>query len=193
MVKRNRAHVALGMAAILAAGLAGCTPASFADADPKAAPTPSASAPSDDSTPVRVRPPIADSPAPMPSPSYVLVQLASFVGPYGVRQPIDHGPEQYAEGTVIRDRAGGIVAYRVASGDIYSFIPERFGLGDDDYIVVINSIRRGNPSTEDGGLGAGTLDVGDVVNLSAFTMTRYGTSAGKVWSDPPPDPMPPQQ
>jgi len=34
---------------------------------------------------------------------------------------------------------------------------------------------------------------GDTLNLSAFTMTRFGSVNGEVRHDAPPDPMPPQQ
>ena len=91
---------------------------------------------------------------------------------------------------MIRDASGAIVAYRAVSGDLLDFVGERFGLTHDSYIVTINQIRRGGPDTPDGNP---ILYAGDVVNLSAFTMTKYGSVNGLVHDDPPPDPMPPQQ
>lgn len=132
---------------------------------------------------------MTDSPVPAPSPDYVLVQPVTPVGLFDARQPVDKGPEEYAEGTVIRDTHGDIAAYRVASGDIYSFIDDRFGLGGDGYILVINQIRRGDGIAHP----QGTLDVDDVVNLSAFTITKFGSVGGAVYNDSPPNPMPPQQ
>jgi hypothetical protein len=102
---------------------------------------------------------------------------------YRVEVPsADSGPAQYATGTPIME-GSKVVAYKVASGDIYDFVVKRFGLSNDGYVIAVNAIRRGNVN----------LYAGDVLNLSAYTMRKYGSVNGKVMRNPDPDPMPLQE
>jgi hypothetical protein len=102
--------------------------------------------------------------------------------PFAVELPVNGPPQQYAEGTAIFENSR-VVAYRVAPGDIYDYICDRFGLSDDGYILAINQVRRGNAA----------LEAGDVLNLSASTMHKYGSVGGKVLDNPDPSHMPPQE
>jgi hypothetical protein len=97
-----------------------------------------------------------------------------------------------ADGTVTTDSSGIPVAYTVASGDITSFIVERFGFWVDAdgngmaYLWAINHVRRNLEP------GQNELDVGDVLNLSPYTITSVGSIGGQVRSGSLPTPAPPQ-
>lgn len=68
-----------------------------------------------------------------------------------------------------------VVAYRVAPGDIYDYIAKRFHLTNNGYILILNEPRRGE---------APPLDAGDILNLSGYTLNRYGTVDGHVAHGP---------
>ena len=74
-------------------------------------------APAPEPAPLPTAPPVVTSPTPTPSP------LA------------DNGPGLAAQGTVILDASGKIVAYVVADGDAASGIAARFGLTSLGQIV----------------------------------------------------------
>jgi LysM repeat protein len=101
---------------------------------------------------------------------------------YPVQVPRDGGPITYAKGTPIT-KGSKIVAYKVASGDIYDYIAKRFHLTNDGYLLILNEIRRGE---------AAQLYEGDVLNLSAYTLDKYGTVNGRVVKGPQPLTAPPQ-
>jgi hypothetical protein len=82
--------------------------------------------------------------------------------------PHDGGAITSAEGTPIR-KGSRIVAYTVASGDIYDSIVERFHLRSDGHIL-----RRGE---------AAQRSAGDVLNLSACTLDKYGSATGRAVKD----------
>ena len=102
---------------------------------------------------------------------------------FPVQIPHDDGPMKYAEGTVITE-GSRIVAYQVAPGDIYDYIAKRFHLTNNGYLLVLNEPRRGEASS---------LYAGDVLNLSAFTLDKYGTVNGRVARGPQPIAAPKQE
>jgi hypothetical protein len=117
-----------------------------------------------------------------------LVPNESLVGHYTnyvfpVQVPRDGGPITYAEGTPIT-QGRQVVAYKVAPGDIYDYIAQRFHLTNDGYLLVLNEERRGE---------AAPLYAGDVLNLSAYTLGKYGTVNGRVVDGPRPVTAPSQQ
>jgi LysM repeat protein len=95
---------------------------------------------------------------------------------FPVQLPRDGGPIEYAEGTPIKE-GSKLVAYTVASGDIYDYIAKRFHLTNDGYLLILNEVRRGE---------AAQLYAGDVLNLSAYTLHEYGTVDGRVVEGPQP-------
>jgi hypothetical protein len=102
---------------------------------------------------------------------------------YRVELPsADGGARQYAEGTPIME-GSKVVAYNVVRGDLLDFIVGRFGLSNDGYIVTVNQVRRGGTN----------LYAGDVLNLSPYTLHKYGSENGKVFKNPDPIPMLPQE
>lgn len=107
--------------------------------------------------------------------------LTNYV--YPVQIPRDDGPMKYAEGTAITEGTK-VVAYEVAPGDIYDYIAKRFHLTNDGYLLVLNEERRGE---------AAPLYEGDVLNLSAYTLDKYGTVNGRVAKGPQPLTAPRQE
>jgi hypothetical protein len=101
---------------------------------------------------------------------------------YPVQIPRDGGPITHAEGTPITE-GSKIVAYKVAPGDIYDYIAQRFHLTNDGYLLILNEVRRGE---------AAQLFAGDVLNLSAYTLNKYGSVHGQVVEGPQPLTAPPQ-
>ncbi|HEX4401488.1 MAG TPA: hypothetical protein VHZ98_09195 [Galbitalea sp.] len=99
-----------------------------------------------------------------------------------VEIPSDGPARLYAEGSPIFEGTQ-LVAYKVAPGDILDFICDRFHLSNNGYIVGVNQIRR----------GSALIYAGDVLNLSAYTMHKYGSINGKVLDNPDPIPMPSQE
>jgi LysM repeat protein len=176
---------------LLALALAGCTsvtPQLVASETPKSAPTVSA-APSSPAASTSPDPGVPYPLAPEP-PAYVTVVPDQYISSPGTNEffrvevpSADTGSTKYATGTAILE-GSKVVAYKVASGDILDFIVKRFGLSNDGYIVAVNAVRRGNSAI---------LYAGDVLNLSAYTLHKYGSINGKVMSDPDPSPMPPQE
>lgn len=103
--------------------------------------------------------------------------------PYPVQIPHDDGPSTYAEGTVITE-GSKLVAYKVAPGDISDYIAKRFHLTNNGYLDILNEQRRGE---------AAPLYAGDVLNLSAYTLDKYGTVNGRIAHGPRPVAAPPQE
>lgn len=102
---------------------------------------------------------------------------------FPVQIPHDDGPIRYARGTPITE-GSEIVAYKVAPGDIYDYIVKRFHLTNNGYILILNEPRRGE---------APPLYAGDVLNLSAYTLNKYGTVNGRIAHGPQPVTGPKQQ
>ena len=107
--------------------------------------------------------------------------LTNYIFP--VQLPRDGGAITYAEGDPITE-GSKIVAYKVASGDIYDYIAKRFHLTNDGYLIVLNEVRRGE---------AAQLYAGDILNLSAYTLDKYGTINGHVVKGPQPLTAPHQE
>ena len=125
---------------------------------------------------------------------------SELIGPYQVHIPIDLGPGPHAMGTVQFDASGAPARYVVASDDEYSHIARRFGLfgiatptaepadgynADTGYLTVLNQVRRSSTPW--------VLYAGDMLNLSAYTVTSVGSINGVVTSLPAPAPLPPQR
>jgi hypothetical protein len=121
-----------------------------------------------------------------------------LVGPYTVHIPVDLGARDFAAGETVVDADGAPVAYLVAPGDVWDIVAKRYGLYgipptdqrvssfnlDTGYLNVINQVRRGETPWK--------LYEGDIVNLSASTITSTGRINGETLAGAPPTPLPPQ-
>jgi len=136
------------------------------------------------------RPSTAPVTPPTPSAQNRATVTQEMVGPYHVEIPIDNGAANYAQGTVTLDASGHPAAYVVAPGDVIDYVARRFGFftptgAPFDYLNTINQVRRGGYPW--------SLYAGDTLNLSAYTITSVGTINGRVLTEAPPNPMPPQR
>jgi LysM domain len=81
---------------------------------------------------------------------------------------VDSGPRQYAMGTSTLDAFGDPQSYIVAPGDHWYNIAERFG--GDGILWQLNCARRRDT----------TLYIGDVLNLSPYTIGTVGDEHGST-------------
>jgi len=84
----------------------------------------------------------------------------------------DEGPIRYAMGTVDLDQYGDPLAYHVVSGDVFSVISARFGDGAGATLWSLNCYRRSDT----------TVFIGDVINLSPYTVETVGSENGRTTS-----------
>lgn len=178
------------LAGLLLANLTGCVPMqdsrSATGNDPSASATsePTASNSAGDSTAGRTAPGTPGcGPVQLYEPWSSEKPSQSSLGGQRLRIPSDQGPRAHASGTAETDAAGRAVAYVVAPDDVWTIVAERFCL-HVDYLNALNQIRRNS---------AADLYVGDVLNLSPYTVTSVGSENGDVYDNAPPSSMPPQK
>lgn len=178
------------LAGLLLAMLTGCVPMqdslSASESEPSASATaePTSSNSTRDSTAGRTAPSTPGcGPVQLYEPWSSEKPSLSSLGGQRLRIPSDQGPRAHASGTAETDEAGRAVAYVVAPDDVWTIVAERFCL-HVDYVNALNHIRRNS---------AAELYVGDVLNLSPYTVTSVGSENGDVYDNAPPSSMPPQK
>ncbi|MCI1018697.1 hypothetical protein HWD99_08690 [Microbacterium sp. C5A9] len=95
----------------------------------------------------------------------------------------DYGARDGAAGTAHYADDGSLVSYEVASGDFNDAILDRFCVGFY-YLDALNSVRRGGGSSVDPTrvVYPPDLHVGDILNLSPYTITTVGDVNGEVFA-----------